>query len=93
MRSVSVPRPRTTVTAHSASAGAHTLSGKRRPVVLTVDDNPTLHDFYALAFERGYDHLWAFGGPRERRRRDSTSQHHLAVMAATRDGRALDTDT
>jgi len=36
--------------------------GKRRPIVLTVDDNRTLHDFYALAFERDYDHLRAYGG-------------------------------
>jgi DNA-binding NtrC family response regulator len=37
-------------------------SGKRRPIVLTVDDNTTLHDVYALAFERDYDHLRAYGG-------------------------------
>jgi DNA-binding response OmpR family regulator len=35
---------------------------KRRPVVLTVDDNRLLHDFYGLAFERGYEHRRAYGG-------------------------------
>ena len=36
--------------------------GKRRPIVLTVDDNHTLHEFYALAFARDYEHLRAYGG-------------------------------
>ena len=36
--------------------------GKRRPIVLTVDDNRALHEFYARAFERDYDHLRAYGG-------------------------------
>jgi len=35
---------------------------KRRPIVLTVDDNRALHEFYALAFEHDYDHLRAHGG-------------------------------
>jgi len=39
-----------------------TLLERRRPVVLTVDDNRTLHDFYALAFEHDYDHLRAYCG-------------------------------
>jgi len=36
---------------------------RRRPVVLTVDDNQPLHDFYGLAFERGYEHRRAYSGP------------------------------
>ncbi len=36
--------------------------GKRRPIVLTVDDNRALHEVYALAFERDYEHLRAYGG-------------------------------
>jgi len=35
---------------------------KRRPIVLTVDDNRSIHEVYALAFERDYDHLRAHGG-------------------------------
>ena len=35
---------------------------KRRPIVLTVDDNWSLHEFYALAFEHDYDHLRAYDG-------------------------------
>ena len=36
--------------------------GKRRPVLLTVDDNRSIHEVYALAFEQDYDHLRAHGG-------------------------------
>src|SRR5437867_8561631 len=36
--------------------------GKRRPVLLTVDDNRSIHEVYALAFERDYDHIRAYGG-------------------------------
>src|SRR5712692_7804216 len=35
---------------------------KRRPIVLTVDDNRSIHEVYALAFERDYDHLRAHSG-------------------------------
>src|SRR5439155_17391167 len=38
------------------------MAGKRRPVLLTVDDCRSLHDVYALAFEHDYDHLRAHGG-------------------------------
>jgi len=34
----------------------------RRPIVLTVDDNRPLHEFYALAFEHDYGHLCAHVG-------------------------------
>src|SRR5262249_28117618 len=34
----------------------------RRPIVLTVDDNPIIHDVYGLAFERKYDHRRAYSG-------------------------------
>src|SRR5437867_473364 len=35
---------------------------RRRPVLLTVDDNRSIHEVYALAFERDYYHLRAHGG-------------------------------
>jgi len=35
---------------------------QRRPIVLTVDDNPAMHEVYALAFEQSYDHRRAHGG-------------------------------
>ena len=38
------------------------LPQKRRPIVLTVDDNRLLHDFYSLAFERAYVHRRAYSG-------------------------------
>jgi len=34
----------------------------RRPVVLTVDDNRLVHDFYALAFQHHYHHVRAYCG-------------------------------
>ena len=33
-----------------------------RPVILTVDDHLAMHDVYALAFERNYDQVRAYGG-------------------------------
>jgi len=38
------------------------VPGTRRPVVLTVDDNRALHEVYALAFERDYEHVRAYDG-------------------------------
>jgi DNA-binding response OmpR family regulator len=38
------------------------MTGQRRPVLLTVDDNHSMHDVYALAFERHYDHIRAYCG-------------------------------
>jgi DNA-binding response OmpR family regulator/AraC-like DNA-binding protein len=38
------------------------VPGPRRPVILTVDDNRALHEVYALAFERDYEHVRAYGG-------------------------------
>jgi len=38
------------------------MASQRRPVLLTVDDHRALHDVYALAFERDYDHRSAYGG-------------------------------
>ena len=38
------------------------MAGVRRPVLLTVDDNRSVHEVYALAFEPSYDHLRAHGG-------------------------------
>jgi len=34
----------------------------RRPTLLTVDDNPAIHDVYALAFDREYELLRAHSG-------------------------------
>ena len=38
------------------------MAGQRPPVLLTVDDNRSIHEVYALAFERDYDHLRAHSG-------------------------------
>src|SRR5215468_3050567 len=38
------------------------MAGMRRPVVLTVDDHRSLHEVYALAFERDYEQIRAHGG-------------------------------
>jgi len=38
------------------------MGRQRRPVLLTVDDNRSIHEVYALAFERDYEHLRAYGG-------------------------------
>ena len=38
------------------------MAGVRRPVLLTVDDNRSVHEVYALAFEPSYDHLRADRG-------------------------------
>ena len=39
-----------------------TRPSKRRPIVLTVDDNLVVHDVYGLAFEKDYEHLRAYCG-------------------------------
>src|SRR6266446_158810 len=38
------------------------MTGQRRPVLLTVDDNESIHDVYGLAFDRDYTHVRAHGG-------------------------------
>jgi DNA-binding response OmpR family regulator len=40
------------------------VASKRRPVVLTVDDHPAVHEVYALAFEQDYEHHRAYQGQR-----------------------------
>jgi DNA-binding response OmpR family regulator len=52
----------TTAPAQAPIARRGALFGKRRPVILTVDDNRTLHDVYALAFGQDYDQLRAYDG-------------------------------
>ena len=38
------------------------MRAKRRPILLTVDDNPLAHEVYGLAFDHGYVHLRAHNG-------------------------------
>lgn len=38
------------------------MAGMRRPVLLTVDDHESLHEYYALGCEHGYEQICAHGG-------------------------------